>query len=90
MLVEKCESVNPLVMVPLEQGKVLGELDQLLEEDTWFQDVKGDLARRHPHTLAPLKKALRRSTPFRSGLLRGPHRHRAEAQEPGDTAPRLA
>ena len=66
MLVEKHESVNLFELVPLEGDQVLSKLDQLLEEDTLFQDVKGDLAQRYPHTLSPLKKALRGSAPSRS------------------------
>jgi IS5 family transposase len=51
MLIEKYEPVNLFELVPLERDEVLDELDQLLEEDALFQDVKSDLARRHPHTL---------------------------------------
>ena len=51
MLIEKYEPINLPDLVPLEQDKVLNELDQLLEEDALFQDVKGDLAQRCPHTL---------------------------------------
>jgi IS5 family transposase len=51
MLIEKYEPVNLFKLVPLERDEVLDELDQLLEEDTLFQDVKSDLAQRHPHTL---------------------------------------
>lgn len=51
MLIEKYEAVNLFDLVPLERDEVLDELDQLLEEDLLFQDVKGDLAQRHPHTL---------------------------------------
>jgi len=51
MLIEKYEAVNLFDLVPLEQDKVLNELDQLVEEDALFQDVKGDLAQRYPHTL---------------------------------------
>ena len=51
MLIEKYEPVNLFDLVPLEQDKVLNELDQLLEEDALFQDVKSDLAQRYPHTL---------------------------------------
>lgn len=50
MLVEKYEPVNLFDLVPLERDKVLDELDQLLEEDALFQEVKNDLAQRHPHT----------------------------------------
>ena len=51
MLIEKYEPVNLFDLVPLERDKVLDELDQLLEEDALFQEVKSDLARRHPHTM---------------------------------------
>jgi IS5 family transposase len=51
MLIEKYESVNLFDLVPLERDEVLDELDQLREGDALFQDVKGDLAQRHPHTL---------------------------------------
>jgi len=51
MLMEKYESVNLFEIVPLEHDPVLDELDRLLEEDTLFQAVKADLARRYLHTL---------------------------------------
>jgi IS5 family transposase len=51
MLIEKYKPVNLFDLVPLERDQVLDELDQLLEEDAIFQDVKSDLAQRHPHTL---------------------------------------
>jgi transposase, IS5 family len=51
MLIEKYEPVNLFELVPLEQDKVLSELDQLLEEDELFQDFKRDLAQRYPYTL---------------------------------------
>jgi IS5 family transposase len=50
MLVEKYEPVNLFDLVPLERDRVLDELDRLLEEDALFQEVKNDLAQRHPHT----------------------------------------
>lgn len=50
MLVEKYEPVNLFELVPLQRDEVLDELDQLLDEDTLFQAVKDDLARRRPHT----------------------------------------
>jgi IS5 family transposase len=59
MLIEKYEPVNLFDLVPLERDQVLDELDQLLEEDALFQDVKNDLAQRYPHTMA----RGRRSTP---------------------------
>jgi IS5 family transposase len=51
MLIEKYEPVNLFDLVPLARDEVLDELDQLLEEDALFQNVKSDLAQRHPHTL---------------------------------------
>ena len=51
MLIEKYEPVNLFDLVPLERDEVLDELDQLLEEDMLFQEVKSDLAQRYPHTL---------------------------------------
>ena len=51
MLVEKYKPVNLFDLIPLERDQVLDELDQLLEEDTLFQDVKSDLAQRHPYTM---------------------------------------
>ena len=51
MLIEKYEPVNLFDLVPLERDQVLDELDQLLEEDALFQEVKNDLAQRHPHTM---------------------------------------
>ena len=51
MLIEKSSPVNLFDLIPLERDKVLDELDQLLEEDALFQDVKRDLAQRHPRTL---------------------------------------
>jgi hypothetical protein len=51
MLIEKYEPVNLFDLVPLERDKVLDELDQLLEDDALFQEVKSDLAQRHPHTM---------------------------------------
>ena len=51
MLVERYEPVNLFELVPLERDEVLDQLDRLLDEDALFQVVKGDLARRHPHTL---------------------------------------
>ena len=51
MLIEKYNPVNLFDLVPLERDQVLDKLDQLLEEDALFQNVKNDLAQRHPHTL---------------------------------------
>jgi len=52
VLIEKHKPVNLFELVPLEGDEVLDELDQLLQEDALFQDVKSDLAQRHPHTLS--------------------------------------
>jgi IS5 family transposase len=51
MLIEKYKPVNLFALVALERDPVLDELDQLLEEDSPFQDVKHDLAQRRPQTL---------------------------------------
>src|SRR5215211_6462763 len=54
MLRERYEPMNVFELVPklsLEMEPVLTKLDTLLEDDTIFQLVKADLARRHPRTL---------------------------------------
>jgi IS5 family transposase len=59
MLIERYEPVNLFDLVPLERDEVLDELDHLLDDDSLFQAVKNDLARRHPNT----RTRGRRSTP---------------------------
>lgn len=65
MLMEKYEPVNLFALVPLERDAVLDQLDRLLDDDTLFQAVKADLARRYPQTLtrgrhsAPVEVILR-------------------------------
>jgi IS5 family transposase len=47
---EKSDSASSCTKLTLERDRVLDELDRLLEEDALFQEVKNDLAQRHPHT----------------------------------------
>src|SRR5437868_8445648 len=54
MLRDRYDPINLFDLVPalsLELDPVLTQLDQLLDDDTLFQLVKADLARRHPRTL---------------------------------------
>lgn len=54
MLRERYEPMNIFELVPalsMQMEPVLTKLDQLLEDDTLFQLLKADLARRHPRTL---------------------------------------
>jgi transposase, IS5 family len=54
MLRERYEPMNIFELVPalsLTMEPVLAQLDNLLDDDTLFQAVKADLARRHPRTL---------------------------------------
>lgn len=52
MLMEKYDPVNLFDLFPLERDPVLDEIDRVLDEEPEFlQDIKTDLARRHPHSL---------------------------------------
>ncbi len=54
MLRDRYDPVDLFALVPavtLAFEPVLARLDTLLDDDTLFQAVKADLARRHPHTL---------------------------------------
>src|SRR5256885_5679809 len=54
MLRDRYEPMHVLALVSapgMELDAVLTELDQLLDDDTLFQAVKADLAKRHPRTL---------------------------------------
>jgi IS5 family transposase len=54
MIVDRYEPVNLFELVPKLMADFepeLRELDRLLDDDTLFQRVKADLARRHPHSL---------------------------------------
>jgi IS5 family transposase len=51
MLIERHAPVNLFALVPLERDEILDQMDQLLDEDPLFQEVKADLARRYPKTL---------------------------------------
>lgn len=54
MLRDRYTPMNVLALVSapgMELDPVLTELDRLLDDDTLFQAVKADLAKRHPHTL---------------------------------------
>ena len=54
MLQDHSTPVDVFALVPglaLAFEPVLARLDQLLDDDTLFQAVKADLARRRPHTL---------------------------------------
>ena len=53
MLRDRYEPMNLFALVPtlsLAMDPVLTQLDTLLEDDTLFQTVKADLARRFPRT----------------------------------------
>jgi transposase, IS5 family len=53
MLRDRAAPVDLFAMVPLLQLRFepeLAELDRLLEDDQIFQQIKGDLSRRRPHT----------------------------------------
>ena len=54
MLRDRYDPMNLFDLVPalsMELDPVLTRLDQLLDDDTLFQAVKADLAKRHPRTL---------------------------------------
>lgn len=54
MLVDRYPPVDLFALVPMRLGRfepVLRELDRLLEDDTIFQGIRADLARRAPNTL---------------------------------------
>jgi IS5 family transposase len=54
MIVDRYDPVNLFDLVPkllADFEPELRELDRLLDDDTIFQRVKADLARRHPHSL---------------------------------------
>ena len=54
MLRDRYEPMNLFELVPalsMELDPVLTQLDHLLDDDTLFQAVKADLAKRHPRTL---------------------------------------
>src|SRR5215207_452391 len=54
MLRDRYDPMNPFDLVPalsMELDPVLTQLDRLLDDDTLFQAVKTDLAKRHPRTL---------------------------------------
>src|SRR5947208_365474 len=54
MLRDRYEPMHVLALVSapgMELDAVLTELDHLLDDDTLFQAIKADLARRHPRTL---------------------------------------
>jgi IS5 family transposase len=54
MIVDRYEPVNLFALIPKRYATFapeLQELDHLLDDDEIFQRVKGDLARRYPHSL---------------------------------------
>lgn len=54
MIVDRHEPVNLFALIPERYAHFepqLQELDRLLDDDAIFQRVKGDLAKRHPHSL---------------------------------------
>ena len=54
MIVDRYEPVNLFALVPQRYASFepqLQELDHLLDDDEIFQRIKGDLGRRHPHSL---------------------------------------
>jgi hypothetical protein len=53
MLIDRCPPVQLFALVPKllkDFEPVLQQLDWLLEDDAVFRALKGDLARRWPHT----------------------------------------
>jgi IS5 family transposase len=54
MLRDRYDPIDVFALVPAlsrQMEPVLSQLDQLLDDDTLFQLVRADLAKRHPHTL---------------------------------------
>jgi transposase, IS5 family len=54
MLTDRYDPVDLFTQVPalrLQMEPVLAQLDALLDDDLLFQQVRADLARRHPHTV---------------------------------------
>jgi len=51
MLIEKYDPVNLFDLVPLKRDPILDQMDQILDDDELFQEIKADLARRYPNTL---------------------------------------